>query len=89
MLYIEKPNIVKVVIGDESGSAERFIIGQELGAVLANIDAAFAMCPIVKTRKPRRTKEQIAAYSNSNTNKTEEPAGTSVWPESKSPGDAL
>ena len=60
-VYEEEPNIVKVLMMDKSGKAERFISGKSLDEVIATVQAAFGeVAPIKKERKKRRTKAEIA-----------------------------
>jgi hypothetical protein len=64
-VYQEKPNIVTVQISDDTGTAERFVVGKSLDEVIALIEPT-APCAgpgkkPKKDRKPRRTKAEIAA----------------------------
>jgi hypothetical protein len=61
-VYQEKPNIVKVVISDESGEAERFVVGKDLSEVIAIIEPdADGQPRLKKVKRARRTKAEIAA----------------------------
>lgn len=61
-VYQEKPNIVTIQITDDTGTAERFIVGRSLDEVIAIIQPE-APCagpkPKKKDRKPRRTRAEI------------------------------
>ena len=61
-VYQEKPNIVQVTIIDETGSAERFIVGKSLDQVIEQVtgEKLPEWVGQKKTRKPRRTKAQMA-----------------------------
>lgn len=95
-IYVEVPNIVKIVISDDSGEASRCIVNKSLEEVIAMIETAFGAKSTVaaapkKARKPRRTKAEMSAAaepapegvppSHRRTQTDKtEPAG-SVWPE--------
>ncbi len=56
-VYQEKPNIVTVQITDDTGTAERFVVGKSLDEVISLIEpeAPCAGPKVKKARKPRRT----------------------------------
>ena len=62
-VFEEKPGIVKVVLSDSSGTAERFIVGKSLDEVLAVVGTSFnggsAITLQKKPRRKRRTKAEI------------------------------
>ena len=62
-VYQEKPNIVTVQITDDTGTAERFVVGKSLDEVIALIEPESPCAgpkPKKKDRKPRRTKAEMA-----------------------------
>lgn len=70
-LYEQKPNSVKIVMTDDSGDSERFVVGLSLDEVVAVIEASFGVVPgksfkAKKARKPRRTKAEMAAAAETN-----------------------
>ena len=61
-VYQEKPNIVKVVLSDDGGEAERFLVGQSLEDAVTAVENLFFGEPtktVTKQRKPRRTKAEM------------------------------
>ena len=63
-LYQEAPNQVKIALTDDTGEAERFVVGQTLDEAVAIIEAAFGGKPAEapkKARKKRRTKAEMTA----------------------------
>ncbi len=63
MLYQEKPNIVKIVMSDASGNAERYAAGISLDDVISQVETILGENPPMpkKARRKRRTKAEIAA----------------------------
>lgn len=65
-LFHKKPNIIKIVMSDETGEGSQFIVGYALSEAVAVVEAAFGFVgdaiPVVekKARKPRRTKAEMA-----------------------------
>ena len=62
-LYQEAPNQVKIVLTDDNGEAERYIVGQTLDDAISIVEAAFGGQPVKapkKARKKRRTKAEMA-----------------------------
>ena len=43
MLYQEKPNIVKIVMSDTSGTAERYSVGRTLDEVISMVEEDFSL----------------------------------------------
>ena len=65
-LYQEAPNQVKIALTDDTGEAERFVVGQTLDEAIAIIEAAFGSptkeaAKSKKPRKKRRTKAEMTA----------------------------
>lgn len=56
-VYQEKPNIVTIQITDDTGTAERFVVGKSLDEVISLIEpeAPVAGAKAKKKYKPRRT----------------------------------
>ena len=67
MLYQEKPNIVKIVMTDPSGTAERFAPGVTLDEVIRQVEKCLGHAedtPVKKPRRKRRTKMEMAQAPN-------------------------
>lgn len=79
-VYIEKPNVVHVILSDNSGQAERFIVGKTLDEATALIDPTPAWVGKPKAKRKRRTKAEIAAGSEKST-----PPGYCATPEDVPP----
>lgn len=65
-VYTEKPNTVTIKLSDESEDAFLYVIGKRIEEIVAEVERAFGVESTVasktnKTRKPRRTKAQMAA----------------------------
>ena len=68
-LYREAPNTVRIVLSDETGEEERYIVGQSIEEVIAIVEQAFEIeptKPAKKARKKRRTKAEMAATAETN-----------------------
>ena len=64
MLYQEKPNIVKIVMSDASGTAERYSVGRTLDEVISVVEDVGEVDKPAQVKKPRakrRTKAEIEA----------------------------
>ena len=78
-VYLEKPNAVKIVMQDKSGTAERYVVANDLDSVVAAVEAAFGGESVAtaaakpKKKRTRRTKAEIAAESG-------KPAAEPTWP---------
>lgn len=66
-IFTEKPNVVHVILSDNTGQSERFIVGKSLDEATSIIDPTPAW--VKPAKRKRRTKAEIKADS-----KAEEPA---------------
>lgn len=65
-VYAEKPNVVTVSITDDSGYAQRFVVGKTLGEVIASVDPGTPVvaATMAKEKRHRRTKAEMAVSGN-------------------------
>lgn len=73
-VWQDKPNLVRVVLSDETGEAERWVVGKSLDEAITMVDPNNRIVDRpVKTRKPRRTKAEMVAEK-------ETVAAGGIWP---------
>ena len=61
-VYQDRPNVVEIVVKDDTGEQSRFVAGESVDEVVARLfgEPVAAAAP-KKERKPRRTKAEIAS----------------------------
>ena len=78
-LFTDKPNLVKLTLQDQSGSAERWVTGKTLDEAIGIVEVAFGgpTEPVVPGKKRRRrTKKEIEASKEPEADKNER-----AWPQ--------
>ena len=67
-VYAEKPNVVTVEMSDDTGTAQRFVVGKTLDDVIALVDPMAAVAAGVvaptKEKRHRRTKAEMVVSGN-------------------------
>ena len=60
-VYQDRPNVVEIVVKDDTGEQSRFVAGESVDEVVARLFGEPVAPALKKERKPRRTKAEIAA----------------------------
>ena len=76
-VYQDRPNVVEIVVKDDTGEQSRFVAGESVDEVVARLfGEPVAIAALKKERKPRRTKAEIAAAKPAEVM----PAKDKTWP---------